>query len=34
MNHVIEREIAAASSQLENHNGKATVASHSGRGLD
>ena len=37
MNGVIEKEIAAASSQLENHNGKSAVASHAGtigRGLD
>jgi phosphate acyltransferase len=36
MNGVIEREIAAASSQLENSNGKSAVASHAGtmaRGL-
>lgn len=34
MNHVIEQQIAAASSQLENHNGKAAEASHAGRGMD
>jgi len=30
MNHVIEQRIADASSQLENHNGKSTLASHAG----
>src|SRR5271165_5146978 len=30
MNHVIEHRIADASSQLENHNGKSTLASHAG----
>jgi len=34
MNHVIEQRIAAASSQLENSDGKSTVAAHAGRGLD
>jgi phosphate acyltransferase len=34
MNHVIEQQIAAASAQLENHNGKAALASHAGGGLD
>jgi len=36
MNRVIETEIAGASSQLDNHNGKSTFATHAGtigRGL-
>jgi glycerol-3-phosphate acyltransferase PlsX len=37
MNRMIEKEIADASSQLENHNGKSTLISHAGsigRGMD